>query len=199
MIATRFNPLGKKGNPFAYEIEYIEATGTQWIHPQVGKLSLGTRIEFECETNSTQFFGANSGSNEVFFTYNSNLHFLGGAFSYATTYNTPYKVVIDIAMTTANLVMEINGTVVRNVSGRTNNGNILLFAIPQLQAGGDGMQALVYSKGKYKNFKVFRDFEPVRSLKPVVDFSGNAVMYDEVEGILFPSQTDPFIGGARKE
>lgn len=198
MISTRWNPLGKSGKPYAYEVEYIESTGTQYIDTEVYSTSMVDELEATVEntweeTNGTQTMGCEHGRyfgcvNRVYQTITT----------VAISAGTKYKSYIKLS-SSGNIERrvflnneELGVSTDKKTSGQTTL-SFILFAMNNAKG----------NKELFSRSKLYTAIISVNGIcrfdaTPVVDHDGVACMYDKVTKKLFYNQgTGKFIAGPR--
>ena len=178
------------------QLEYIESTGTQYI--DTGQ-TFTKDYKFEFRTRLLRYdgivFGANSNGYEVCFGYYYNdRNHLGGLFTYEWQTNKDYDVILDLANTSDNLKLIVNSSVIRNISGDTNNKKFYLFGGIY---NGNSQKIDKYAVQRYYSFNTYNKIGLLQNLIPVRRIADNVVgMYDTVSGQFFTNAgTGEFIAG----
>lgn len=205
MIATRFNPLGRRGTPYAYKVEYLESTGTQYIDTGINPHST-TKVECDANWTMSSTGSGSENPNPTLFgsrntlplrmyevlqgVYNA-LYYQYGGSSPAITHGYGVR---NIFFTDKNKLY-IDGVlkITDQISTFSIDYPIALFALNQ------GGSINRFCKAKVYGFKIWQDGVTLTSdYIPVVDKQGVACMYDRVSGEFFYNQgTGEFIAGPR--
>jgi len=177
--------------PYAYEIEYLESTGTQWIDTGV-KTKINTRIETELaitgSANQTNYTGSVYKGNTGWMCIGS--YGLGELVAFFAS-NTREGCTIPFDNEFHSYVIE-NGhqqidDKVTNITTNTmpSSQNLWLFK-GSTDWGSEPDFAL---KQKIKYYKIYENDTLIRDFIPVVDNNGVACMYDNVTGQFYYNQT----------
>lgn len=198
---------GGPTKPYKYKVEYLESTGTQWINTNFtpsGDFSVETTMQATAGQGNRNLFGASSASSgnpaDEFFSlniYNDNL------LEYKTYANAAagWQTVTLPEMCDKNLYemskdgISVNGQkIVDFPGGKSNVSNPVLIFRRSTSGGAIG-------KGKVYDFKIRNEAgELIRDMIPVVDFDGNAALYDNITGQMFYNQgSGSFVVGDKIE
>ncbi len=168
------------------ELEYLEATGTQYIDTEIKtKQSLRVECTFSCNQKYTILFGGRKSPNESSLTWgvngaNNNVNYafvgFGGKtqqsnITVKTTDNNKHTIII------SNDLYTIDG-IKQNLPHRgtfTEFYNIYLFTWNTADVADSR-----YFKGKVYDFKIYDNNVLIRDMIPVLDKNGIACMYDKV-------------------
>lgn len=207
-VETAINELYEKasdiydenGVPITYtKLNYLESTGSQWIDTgytfsDKNRFILKTWWTELSDENSRYLFGANSASNEVLLGRYDGYNRLGGLFVFAWDKDIVYEIDLDIKNTTNNLVLKVNGDIIRDVSGYVNGKKCYLFAVVTMYEDTPSIQN--YTNSRLYYFKIYNESNLVRDYIPVLDSTKHPCMYDKVSKTCFYNQgTGEFLYG----
>ena len=182
----------KEVKPYAYEVEYIESNGTQYIDTGF-TCSKNDNYKWvmsgDFRNNSSGWTGANAYLQAQFKgdTVGSGI----GQYATLTGNDT-----ITSSYNNQTETLNVNGQNINSRSWSTYSGQNVKIGIFKLGHNNDSWHGAATIKGKLTGYQLYKDDELVLDLKPVVDNEGKVCLYDEISGKMFYNKNSgEFIAG----
>lgn len=178
------------GEPYVYELEYIESTGTQYIDTRYIP-NQNTRLVMDIHpitvTTHSWAFGARTSSSANRYEVLWQNDFVSWLGAFAGSYVQIGKGIIGktdrLQIDFNKNICTINGISATITSGSVNSGvNLSLLACNTTGTVAGFISAKLYSCQIYENGELIRDYIPV------LDYSGEACLYDKVNKSLYYNQ-----------
>ena len=165
--------------PYAYEVEYLESTGTQYIDTGY-TCSKGDTFTYKMVGDFTGNSGKWSGANAYLqLKFSSNGVNTGTGATGTLTGND--TIICDYRNKTETL--KLNEKTISSRSWESYNGADVKIGIFKLGGANDSWyNNNAGPKGKLKSYQLYKDDELVRDYIPVIDKNGVACLYDKVTG-----------------
>ena len=190
-------PQESEVKPYAYEVEYIESTGTQYIDTGYA-CSKNDNYKYimtgDFRGNTGQWSGCNAYT-QVYFNgdyISADRSAKDGKLTGNDVITCEYKNITE--------TLNLNGADISSRNWKSYSSSNVKFGLLRLGNPNNSWFNSSAIKSKLKGYKLYKDDELVLDLKPVVDNNGVACMYDSVSGKLFYNQgTGDFIAGDKIE
>lgn len=174
----KIEELPPEPKPYAYEVEYIEATGSQYIDTGYN-CSNGDDYSYvmqgDFRGNSDGWSGANA---YMQLNFKGNTVYSGSGDKATLTGDDTIR----CDYNNTNEYLNVNGQDISSRSWKSYAGNNIKIGIFKLGSTDGNWLTTSNISGKLKAYQLYKDGELVRDYIPVVDNNGVACLYDKVSG-----------------